>query len=154
MYCLECDCTIDKAVYNYSTYNFGIPLCRNHQNWIKSLDPRKTTDEALTLYFALKDCGVPAELEKHDGFKSIDIAIEDAKVYIEVDGSHHNFDHRQALSDLQRTYYSFKKGYLTLRIPNSLVRHHLDETVDHIIDMLHLNQKKINKGFSLFKFFQ
>ncbi|HJP64180.1 MAG TPA: DUF559 domain-containing protein [Mucilaginibacter sp.] len=155
MYCLECDCAIDKAVYNYSTYNFGIALCRAHQNWVKQLDPRKITDAALTLYFALKECGVSAELEKHDGHKSIDIAIEEAKVHIEVDGIQHNYDSRQALCDLKRTYYSFKKGYFTLRIPNSLIRNDLEETVDYIIDLLELSRKKVeSKRFSIFKLFQ
>jgi hypothetical protein len=155
MYCLECDCTIDKAVYNYSTNYFGVPLCRNHQNWIKQLDPRKITEYALTLYFALKECGVPAELEKYDGFKTIDVAIEEAKVHIEVDGGQHNYSSRQVLSDLQRTYYSFKKGYFTLRIPNSLIRDDLDDTVDLIVDLLKVGRRKeAKKGFSIFKLFQ
>ncbi|WP_425269405.1 DUF559 domain-containing protein [Leptospira koniambonensis] len=74
----------------------------------------------------------------YDGFKHIDIAIPEAKVNIEVDGGHHNFDKKQALADLKRTYYSFKKGYLTLRIPNSLItKENLDETADYIVDFLH-----------------
>jgi hypothetical protein len=152
MYCLECDCPIQKDIFNYSTYNFGVPLYRPHQNWVKQLDPIKVTNQALILYFALKEYGVPAELEKYDGFKSIDIAIEEAKVHIEVDGVQHNFDSRQALSDLKRTYYSFKKGYFTLRIPNSLINRHLDDTVDYIIDLLELGKRKASKrAFSNFK---
>jgi len=155
MYCLECDCSLNYDVFNYSTYNFGIPLCRSHQNWINNqLNQSSTTVEAVTLYFKLKEHGVPAELEKHDGYKTIDIAIEDAKVHIEIDGMHHNSNSRQALSDLKRTYYSFKKGYFTLRIPNSLIRNDLDETVDYIIDLLMLNKSRIPKkrfGFKLFR---
>jgi hypothetical protein len=116
MYCLECNSPIQRDVYHYSSNNFGVPLCRSHQNWIRQLDT-STTDEAITLYFALKECGVDAELEKFDGYKSIDIAIEEAKVHIEVDGKHHNYNSRQALSDLKRTFYSFKKGYLRLGSP-------------------------------------
>ena len=81
---------------------------------------------------------VPAELEKYDGYKTIDIAVTDAKVNIEVDGAHHNYDHRQALADLQRTYFAFKKGYLTLRIPNSLVKSNLNDTADYITQFLNL----------------
>ena len=53
---------------------------------------------------------------------------------IEVDGSHHNFSDKQALADLKRTFYSFKKGFLTLRIPNSLVKdkNTLEQTADYI----------------------
>ena len=85
---------------------------------------------------------VPAELEKWDGFKTIDIAVTDAKVNIEVDGLHHNYSHNQALSDLKRTYYSFKKGYLTLRIPNTLIEWSVDETADYITEFLNESNKK------------
>ena len=151
MYCLECDKALEKPVFYYSTENFGIPLCRIHQSWVLHLD-YKTTDDALSLYFALKERGVPDQLEKHDGFKSVDIAIEEAKVHIEVDGVHHNFDSRQAMSDLQRTYHSFKKGYFTLRIPNSLVRRDLEETADWIVEILKFGKKKAaKKSVSFFK---
>ena len=76
-------------------------------------------------------------------------------MHIEVDGGQHNFDGRQALSDLKRTYYSFKQGYFTLRIPNSLIRYHLDDTTNYIIDLLELNRRRTTKkGFSIFKLFQ
>ncbi len=140
--CLECNNNIEPPVYNYSTSNFGIPLCISHQNWVRNM-PDETTDEALSLYFALKLRGVPAEIEKFDGHKTIDIAVTHAKVNIEIDGSHHNWKPQQALADLKRTYFSFKKGYLTLRIPNSLVRNHLDETADLITEILVENRSKI-----------
>ena len=79
---------------------------------------------------------MPAELEKWDGYKTIDIAVTEAKVNIEVDGKHHNYNHQQALSDLKRTFYSFQKGYLTLRIPNSLVEWSIEETADYITEFL------------------
>ncbi len=133
--CLQCGCYLNPVVFNYSTSNFGVPLCIPDQKWIQSMEGNCTL-ESIQLYFALKERGVPAELEKFDGFKHIDIAITEAKVNIEVDGGHHNFNNRQALADLKRTYFSFLKGYLTLRIPNSLVREHLDETADYLTDFL------------------
>ena len=77
-----------------------------------------------------------AEIEKFDGHKTIDIAIVEKRVNIEVDGIHHNANPQQAFADLQRTYFSFLKGYLTLRIPNSLVRNNLEETADMITEIL------------------
>ncbi len=88
------------------------------------------------MYAALKKFGVPATLEKFDGFKHIDIAIPKAKVNIEIDGGHHNFDYKQALADLKRTYYSFKRGYVTIRVPNSLVNEKLDETAKYLVEIL------------------
>lgn len=143
MYCLECDCAIDKAVYTYSTNNFGIPLCRPHQQWVKEKE-KVSTHHAMQLYFLLKEQGIHAELEKHDGYKTVDIVIEEAKVHIEVDGAHHNFDKGQALADLKRTFYSFKKGYLTLRIPNSLICNETTarETAKYLADFLEISKKR------------
>jgi len=136
-YCLECNCHISIDEFRYSTNKYGIPLCYNHQRWIDDVS-REATFEAIRLYFALKQRGVPAQIEKFDGHKHIDIVIEEAKTHIEVDGGHHNYDTRQALSDLKRTFFSFLDGYFTLRIPNSLVYNDsvLNETADWIVEIL------------------
>jgi len=135
--CVECEIRIEEIVFRYSTKNYGFPLCRKCQTWFEDIIEYSTaTDEAINLYFALKQRGVPAHLEKDDGFKTIDIAVPHAKVNIEVDGGHHNYSSKQALSDLNRTLYSFKKGYSTLRIPNSLVKKNLVQTADLITEFL------------------
>lgn len=142
-YCIECGCYLQRDVFNYSTQNFSHPICRFHQDWIRDIyNNTSTTPQAIDLYLALRSRGVPAELEKWDGYKTIDIAVTDAKVNIEVDGLHHNYSHNQALSDLKRTYYSFKKGYLTLRIPNTLIEWSVDETADYITDFLNESNKR------------
>lgn len=137
--CVECAAWLDHRVYNYSIENFGAPLCRTHQDWIRSVN---TTGEALALYFALRQQGVPAQLEKFDGHKTIDIAIPECHVNIEVDGLQHHYNPDQALADLKRTYYSFLKGYVTLRIPNSLVESNLDNTVDYLLRFLNANNHR------------
>ena len=141
--CLECSQSLTSGVFDFSMTNFGVPLCMNHQQWVQQMELHTTT-ETLRLYFALKERGVPAEIEKFDGYKHIDIAIPEAKINIEVDGRHHNFDTNQALADLKRTYYSFLKGYTTFRIPNSLVYNDnvLNETADYIVGLLNENLKK------------
>lgn len=142
-YCLECNNEISFNEYKYSIDKFNIPLCLFHQDWIRGMTFH-TTNETIKLYFALKNKGVPAILEKFDGYKHIDIVIPEAKVNIEVDGEHHNFSNKQALIDLKRTYFSFLKGYYTLRIPNSLVYDDnvLTETADFIVGILNESLKK------------
>lgn len=142
--CLECNSSIGSEVYYYSISQFNIPLCRKCQQWVKSMSYKSTLD-AMSLYFELRKRGVPAELEKYDGYKTIDIAIVEAKINIEIDGMHHSFDPRQARADLLRTYYSFLRGYYTLRIPNQLIRHHLEETADMITDILSESARKNNR---------
>ncbi len=87
-----------------------------------SYPDRAPTPEARKLASLLQKWGWNVQLEKWDGYKHIDIAITESKINIEVDGGQHNHNMDQALKDLERTYYSFKKGYVTLRIPNVLVR--------------------------------
>lgn len=144
--CNNCRASIVEKVSIYSNENFGHPLCIDCQNWLRGkLFETSVSQETIDLYLALKQRNVPAELEKFDGYKTIDIAVVKSKVNIEVDGGQHNFNAEQALQDLKRTYHSFKKGYLTLRIPNSLVKYHLEQTADYITDFLveSLNRKSI-----------
>ena len=58
------------------------------------------------------------------------------KINIEIDGFHHHLDPYQALQDLKRTYYSFQKGYFTIRVPNSLIENKLDDAVEYILKFL------------------
>jgi very-short-patch-repair endonuclease len=145
-YCCECGQNLTYGVSSFSESNYGIFLCIEHQKWIDYMQS-KTTEETIRLYFALRQRGVPAEMEKFDGFKHIDISIPEANVNIEVDGLHHNFNPNQALADLKRTYFSFLKGFSTLRIPNSLVYNDeiLNETADYIVDFLN---ESLNKKYS------
>ena len=146
--CIECEAKIDLRVFKYSVDNYFHPLCRGCQEWFKDiLEYSTATDNSINLYFALKDRGVPAKLEKSDGFKSIDIAVPDAKVNIEVDGMHHSYDARQALRDLERTLYSFKKGYSTLRIPNVLAEYDLDRVADLITEFLIESRKQKKRRY-------
>lgn len=131
--CVECQKGLSKKVSQFSRIHFGFPLCLRHQKIISSIE---STDETKSLYLALKQQGIPALLEKNDGFKTIDIAIPTAKLNIEVDGQHHNYCEKQSLADLKRTRYSWEKGYKTLRIPNSLIREKLDDAIVEILAIL------------------
>jgi very-short-patch-repair endonuclease len=158
-YCSVCKKTITEKVYQYSMDKFGKALCYEHQNDVQTkyksnhMSKRKqtpsSTPEAKKLGLALRKRGVPVELEKWDGFKHIDIAVVEAKVNIEVDGGHHNYSNKQALADLKRTFYSFCKGYLTLRIPNSLVKNEetLEETADYIVDFLNESIEQMDDDY-------
>jgi len=143
-FCVECYCFVSYEVFQYSISNFNYPLCRNHQDWIRGLlRDNFTTQQTIDLYLALKTNGVPAEIEKFDGYKHIDIAIPRHKFNIEIDGMHHHYNSNQALSDLKRTYHSFRRGYFTIRVPNTLVDERLNEAVEYIIKFLNesMNQQ-------------
>lgn len=140
--CLKCGYPLYDEVYDYSIRNHGFPLCRVCQCWLTS--KTKATEYAKRLYLELKRRHVPVEIEKFDGHKTIDIAIPRFKINIEVDGSHHNKDSKQALADLQRTKYSLERGYETIRIPNSLIEDFLDRTADSLVVILKNRKQEID----------
>jgi hypothetical protein len=134
-HCRNCSAAINQHVIAYSTDTFGYPLCITCQQDVGNKF-NYSTKETINLYFSLRERGVPAELEKFDGFKTVDIAVAEARVNIEVDGEQHFNNADQAFDDLQRTFFSFKKGFLTLRIPNVLVKQNLKQTADYVTEFL------------------
>ncbi|MBU0906779.1 MAG: DUF559 domain-containing protein [Nanoarchaeota archaeon] len=129
--------------------NFKKALCRKHQKTSREENGQKKepTKESKKLGRLLKEMGWKVEFEKWDGYKHIDIAIVEAKVNLEVDGLQHNQDYAQALADLQRTYHSFKKGYITLRIPNCLVKdeNSIYKTAHFVNNFLNKSVETLNK---------
>ena len=82
-------------------------------------------------------------LEKWDGTKNIDIVVVDAKLNIEIDAGTQSFNADHAMRDLLRVLLAFKKGYLTLRIPNGLVKYNLQHTADLITEFLAESQEPV-----------
>ena len=131
--CYACEDNITKAERQFSLRNFEYELCRSCQDYIRSVANEYTTSLVVWLWIELRSRNVPVELEKSDGFKTIDLAITEARCNIEVDGKHHH-NFRQAMADLKRTRYSLQKGYVTLRIPNSLMINSKPRQLDKIVD--------------------
>lgn len=149
--CSKCQVFVPVREYNYSIEHYGIVLCRKCQEGYAALKAKheekkkKSTPEAQKLHEILIKNGFNAKLELWDGFKHIDIAIPDYKINIEVDGKQHQ-SRKQALADLKRTYHSFKKGYVTLRIPNELVREDVFETASYIMKFLKESESQLNEN--------
>lgn len=149
MACSKCGEGLTKREFNYSIKNYGKLLCRDCQEEYGTLRKKfekkcaKSTPEAKKLYEILIKMGFDAKLEQWDKHKHIDIAIPELKVNIEVDGGQHSFNEKQALADLKRTYYSFKKGYVTLRIPNKLIQNNVYETAKYIKQFLESSEEQL-----------
>lgn len=91
---------------------------------------------ALVFSLVALGLGEYFQLEKFDGHKHVDIVFERPKLHIEVNGIQHNQSTRQALSDLKRTFYSMQDCFLTIRIPNVLVKNELTETVNYLVEFI------------------
>ena len=143
--CIICNGKMNETEKEYSLSVWNAPICnKGCQNRVKQ-DTARCTPQAVKLLFALLRRGVPAEYEKYDGHKHIDIAITDAKINIEVDGLHHSYNSKQALTDLLRTTYSHNSNFQTIRIPNSLINDY--ETLEETADILthYINQACYNR---------
>ena len=136
--CLNCNEALTGTELYYSVNRLGHPLCPSCQQELKS-KLEHTSRETVKLYFLLKQKGIAVELEKDDQYTTADISIVSAKVNIEVSRPQTNYNRCEALADLKRTYYSFEKGYYTLRIPNALVAYDQDDAVSFIEEFLQVS---------------
>lgn len=89
-------------------------------------------DQARKLHSALMQREIDAEIEKWDEHKHIDLSIEWARLYIEIDGDDHYTNANRIISDLKRDHYSESDGYDTVHIPNAIV----DKKIDAVADAL------------------
>ena len=151
MSCSKCNKAIQKTEFNYSIERYGIILCRDCQKNYINLErkhrerKKKSTPEAIKLCEILIKLGFDAKLEQWDGYKHIDIAIPEYMINIEVDGMQHQYSEKRALSDLKRTYYSFRRGYVTLRIPNKLIQEKVYETAEYIKKFIETSEEQVEE---------
>lgn len=135
--CDVCGDEISNQVYDFSMKNYGSALCMKHQKTV--------TPQALKLSKALKSFEVEHRLEQYDGYKHVDIAIESAKLYLELDGSQHAFSTKQMLADDDRDKHSQKAGYTTKRIPNAWVDRNVERLAANIAILVNKRQNELRE---------
>lgn len=136
--CLNCNEALTEPEIYHSVNRLGHPLCSSCQQELKT-KLEQTSRETIKLYFLLKQKGIAAELEKDNNLNTVDISIVNAKVNIGVDKPLTSYNRTKVLSDLKRRYYSFEKGYYTLRIPNALVAYDQEDAVSFIEEFLQVS---------------
>jgi hypothetical protein len=138
-YCDVCNVKLPKSEYDYSMTNFGKPLCLHHQR------EKRAAPHALKLYESLRKRGVFCELESYNSAKHIDIAVKDARLYIGIDGEHHNLDPEQLYIDLVKDEESFKEGFATKRYTLKEVDEHLEGIAETLTEVIKQRMKKIQQ---------
>jgi len=138
-YCDVCNVKLPKSEYDYSMTNFGKPLCLHHQR------EKRAAPHALKLYESLRRRGVFCELESYNSAKHIDIAVKDARLYIGIDGEHHNLDPEQLYIDLVKDEESFKEGFATKRYTLKEIDEHLEGIADTLTEVIKQRIKKIQQ---------
>jgi hypothetical protein len=115
--CLHCGKSITRGLGEFSIHVYGVALCLKDQ---VLLIESTASQEAKDLFLALRFNKIPAELEYHDGQKTVDIAIP-GKLYIEVDQRHPSED-IPSLGDLLNSQNSSELDAIpTIKIPHSVV---------------------------------
>jgi hypothetical protein len=146
--CCQCNSRIEQATYNFSIKKYKFPLCEDCQIWFIG-KIFHTTKETLQLYFALKHKGLAVNLEKHYKYKKAEIIIAQAKVHIEVDRSHGQANMAQALLDLKNLPGDARDPFLTLKVPEVLVKFSMEQTTDliqrHVIENMTARQLAYRK---------
>lgn len=100
------------------------------------------SDQARKLHSALLQRGVEVEIEKWDEHKHIDISIEEAGLYIEIDGDDHYTDADTIMRDLKRDYFSNEEGYDTIHIPNFIIDEQIDAVADALCEVVNIRSHK------------
>ena len=94
------------------------------------------SESAKRLYEALVSRNIDAILEYNDGHKTVDIAVLDAKLFIEVDGLHHFTDPEQIKRDFKRSHYSDGDDFHTFYVTNQIVENYLNEVADALVNIV------------------
>lgn len=95
---------------------------------------------AWRLYKALLEKGVNAKFEYSDGHKTVDIAVLNAHLYIEVDGLQHFTNPEQIMRDFKRNHYSDGDDFSTFYVTNQIIDGYLNKVVDAIVEVIKQRQ--------------
>jgi very-short-patch-repair endonuclease len=103
---------------------------------------KPASNQAKMLYDALCKKGVNAQLEYSDGHKTVDIAILNPRIYIEVDGIQHFTNPEQIMRDFKRYHFSDGDDFSTFYVTNQIIDHYLDEVVNALVKVVEMKSEK------------
>lgn len=106
-------------------------------------EEKYASNQAKMLYEALCKKGVNAQLEYSDGHKTVDIAILEAHLYIEVDGIQHFTNSEQIIRDFKRNHYSDGDDFSTFYVTNQIIDLYLDDVVNALVKVIAEKSKSI-----------
>lgn len=104
----------------------------------------QATTYEQALYDALIKRGVKAELSYNDGFKTVDIALLPARIYIEVDDLRHFTNPDQIIRDFRRSHFSDGDDYDTFYVTNQIIDRYVDNVADALVAVVKKRTGKLN----------
>ncbi len=118
------------------TTAFIIYYFLNFSTWAKnnviSTSSPRIMPQAKALQYELVKLGIKARLERFTNQEHMVISIPESKITIEIEGNPVAVKDKNPLQDLRRTHYSLVNGHYTIRIPNSLIKSNLMQSVQYV----------------------
>ena len=143
MTCLECEKELSYMDHRRSMELFQAELCPYHRKRLERLLAKsQLPQEAVILYYGLRQEGIRPMLAWWDGKKTVDLAISRVRLNIEIDRGYESLSHQQAMQELESNLYAFRDGFTHIRIPRDLIRNHAVETVDVILRVMESLREK------------
>jgi very-short-patch-repair endonuclease len=107
-------------------------------------EEKQSTPQEKKLFEALIKKGVNAQLQYPDGHKTVDIAILDSHLYIEVDGIKHFINPKQIKSDFKRSHFSDGDDFSTFYVTNQIIMNdkYFDKVVDALVEVINERSTK------------
>jgi hypothetical protein len=134
MTCLECEKELSYMDHRRSMELFQAELCPAHRKRMERfLAKSQVPAEAVMLYYGLRHAGIKPMLAWWDGKKTVDLAISRVKLNIEIDREVESLSFNEAMHELEGHLYSYDDGFTSIRIPHSLIRYQLGESVNGIL---------------------
>ncbi|QNF34119.1 hypothetical protein HUW51_15835 [Adhaeribacter swui] len=118
------------------TSAFIIYYYLNYSTWAKNNIVTATVPriapQAKALQYELLKLGIKARLERFTTQEQMIISIPDSKITIEIEKSSTEDAAGNPLHDLQRTHYSLVNGHYTIRMPYTLIKSNLMQSVNYV----------------------
>ncbi|RDC61724.1 hypothetical protein [Adhaeribacter pallidiroseus] len=118
------------------TSAFVIYYYLNFSTWAKnnlaSSSAPRVLPQAKALQYELIKLGIKARLERFTNQEQMVISIPESKITIEIEGTQVPVTDKNPMHDLRRTHYSLVNGHYTIRIPNSLIKSNLMQSVHYV----------------------
>ena len=80
-------------------------------------------------------------MEYSDGHKTVDIAILNPRIYIEVDGIQHFTNPEQIMRDFKRYHFSDGDDFSTFYVTNQIIDRYLDEVVNALVKVVEMKSE-------------
>lgn len=109
-------------------------------------DVKFSSVQVKKLYYELRNKEIDVQLEYSDGHKTVDLAVLDAKLYIEVDGLQHFTDPEQIIRDFKRNHFSDGDDFSTFYVTNQIINSkYFEQVVEALVAVIEKRKQNLLK---------